>query len=409
MKTAILLFIFVLTVFSVQAKEVPAQLAEWQDWVLYGEEFRTCPYFSDQNPGIKSQHVCAWPQTLAIAVNANGAEFTITWQVLQDSWVPLPGEPGTWPLAVTANNKKQVVIKRNHRPELFLTPGTYLIEGRFSWQSRPERINLPAEIAAISLLLDNQPVNFPVKQANALWFGETATDEQKEANSLDMEVNRLIIDGHPMTMFLAIDLHVSGVARNERLGHVLGEHLQLTHVSGDLSAYVDANGDLWAQLQPGNSELFISMNINGWPSELSYQAKSDHWPEQEIWAYQDNKNIRITVAEGGSPINPEQSFSRWDQVPNFLINQGEVFSITEQKRGTLNQSEQLNLYRKMWLSFDGTNYQTKDQITGEKMDSWRLNATAGYDLLNASSQGETLLITASDNGFQGVELRTPSI
>lgn len=409
MKTVILLLSLVLTIFSVQAKEVPEQLAEWQDWVMYGEEFRTCPYFSNQKPGKKSQHVCAWPQTLTIEVNAQGAEFSITWEVLQDSWIPLPGETGTWPLAVTANNQAQVVIEKNHRPELYLTPGTYLIKGQFSWQSRPEKINLPTEIASISLFLDNQPVSFPVKQANALWFGETASTEQKDSNSLDMEVNRLIIDGHPMTMFLAIDLYVSGVARNERLGHVLGEHLQLIHVSGDLSAYVDSKGDLWAQLQPGNNELYISMNINGWPDELSYHADSEYWPEQEIWAYQDNKNIRITVAEGGSPINPEQAYSRWDQVPNFLISQGEVFSITEQKRGTLNQSEQLSLYRQMWLSFDGNNYRTKDQITGEKMDSWRLDAADGYDLLNASSQGETLLITASDDSKQGVELRTPTI
>jgi hypothetical protein len=109
------------------------------------------------------------------------------------------------------------------------------------------------------------------------------------------------------------------------------------------------------------------------------------------------------------PINPEQAFSEWDEVPNYLINTGDIFEVIEQKRGTLNQTAQLNLYRTMWMSFDGQSVRSIDEIVGDKLGSWRLDITDGYQLLNARSQEENMLITQSEKGHQGLELRTPEI
>ncbi|TDR23583.1 oligosaccharide repeat unit polymerase [Marinicella litoralis] len=395
--------------FQSTAAEVPPELAQWQDWVKHDQAFRDCPYFSNQKSGIKNNHVCAWPQTLKFNVDSNQAAFSMTWEVLADSWIPLPGDQASWPQQVLLNQQPAAIQKHNQEPRLWLTVGLHQVSGQFSWQTRPEKINIPAELSDISLTLDGVSVKFPVRENNALWLGEAFNEQQVEANNLDIEVNRLIIDGHPMTLFMAIDLRVSGVARSENLGRIMLPYLQITDVAGDLNAYVDQQGELWVQLKPGYSEVRISMNVNGWPDELEFKADGEHWPKQEIWAYQDNKNIRLTQIEGVTAINPEQSSSLWNQVPNYLVNEGDTFKIIEQKRGTLNQSEQLSLNRRAWLSFSGDVYRTKDNITGGKFGSWRLNADDNHRLLSASSHNETLLITESDTGHQGVELRKPEI
>ncbi len=398
-----------LVVGSASAQDIPDDLVDWQGWVQYQQEFRTCPYFANKGAGSKANHLCAWPQQLVLDVSENQADFYITWEVLADSWVPLPGDQKTWPQAITINQSQVPVQNKSHQPRVFLTPGRYQIRGTFNWQSRPESIGVPSEIADIALSIEGEPVKFPVRQDRALWLGEVTDDEQIEANSLDIEVNRLFIDGHPMVVFLALDLQVSGVARNENLGRILTDQFQITDVSGELNAYVDQSGDLWVQLKPGYSEILITMNVLGWPSSFTFTADGENWPKQEIWAYQDNKNIRLTQVEGVTPINPEQTSSRWFEVPNYLVNDGDVFTINEQKRGTLNQSEQLVLQRQAWLSFDGQTFRSKDRISGEKLGSWRLNADDQLQLLSATNAGETLLITESEAGEQGVELRKPRV
>ncbi|MFC3195279.1 hypothetical protein ACFODZ_13580 [Marinicella sediminis] len=404
-----MMFLYLAFSGQLMAREIPEALAEWQEWVSHNQQFRECPFYASTSAGNPANHLCAWPHQLALEVQQSSASFAITWEVMQPGWVSLPGNPGSWPQEVTINQQPAVVQQHHSLPRVYLQAGRHQLNGVFRWQSRPESITIPAAVADIQLTLDDQPVRFPVLEGQALWLGETIDEQQVEANSLDIEVNRLIIDGHPMTVFVAIDLQVSGVARDENLGRILTDAYQITRVGGDYNAWVDPNGDLWAQLKPGYGEILVGMNILGWPDQLSFVATGDAWPKQEIWAYQDNKNIRLTQIEGVAPVNPEQTFSRWEEVPNYLLNQGDVMHISEQKRGTLNQNEQLHLSREAWLSFNGGSYRTKDQITGEKFGSWRLNAQEGLQLLSAKSDDESLLITRSESGQQGVELRKPAV
>ena len=402
----ILLTVFYNNTFS---NEIPAGLKPWESWVQYQQEFRDCPYFYNQYAGQKATHVCAWPQELSIDIETNKARFSIDWEVLEDSWIPLPGDAHSWPQSVAVDATAVTVQNKDDVPRIFLTPGRYNVSGEFDWVKRPESIRIPDVLTDIRLQLDDQLVLFPEREDGELWLGENNDNEELQANTVEFEVNRLIIDGHPMTMFMAIDLFVSGAARTETLGTISTDLLNITGISGDLSAYMDDQGNLLAQLKPGNWEMNLTFKITGWPEQIAFNPQGEFWPKQEIWAYQDNKNIRLTQIEGVTPINPEQSFSRWDQVPNYLLNAGDTFTINEQKRGTLNQSEQLSLYRELWLSFDGKSFRSKDQISGAKLGSWRLNAQPGFQLLNANSHDETILITQSENSQQGVELRRPQV
>ena len=409
MKFIVFIFLVFLQQSNVYSADVPNSLKPWESWVQYQQEFRRCPYFYNQKAGDKNAHICAWPEQLSIRIDGNTARFDIHWDVQEDSWIPLPGDAYSWPQSVKVNSANVTVQNKSGIPRIFLTPGNYDISGTFEWAKRPETIRIPTILSDIQLELDQQQILFPERTSQELWLGENNDDQEQQSNSIEFQVNRLIIDGHPMTMIMSIDLYVSGTARTEKLGRINPQLFEITDIGGDLSAYMDDQGELWSQLKPGSWELNLTFNITGWPEQIEFQPQGESWPAQEIWAYQDNKNIRLTQIQGVTPINPEQAFSRWDQVPNFLLNAGDVLRINEQKRGTLNQSEQLSLYRQLWLGFDGNSYRSKDQISGAKLGSWRLNAQPGYQLLNASSHGETILITGSSDQQQGVELRRPQV
>ena len=394
---------------NVYSQEVPKDLKQWQGWVDYQQEFYECPFFYNKNSTSPSSRVCAWPQTLELNISENGGSFSVQWNIIQDSWVQLPGDKKAWPQNVKINDQAQVVQRQNDRPRIFLTKGNYTVTGVYDWDKRPENIEVPIQIADINLSIDNSPIRFLQRKGNSLWLGENKSQDKKEANEIDIEVNRLIIDGHPMTMYVVLNISVSGNARSEKLGMISQSPLQVTRIGGEISSYIDNEGFWWAQLKPGVWQIHASFNVLDWPDKLVFKPQGENWPKQEIWAYQDDKNIRITQIKGVQPINPEQSFSQWQEVPNYLLNEGDVFEIIEQKRGTLNQTEQLELYRNLWLSFDGNSYRSYDEIVGDKLGSWRLDGIAGYQLLSAKSQDENLLITQSKQGYQGLELRTPEI
>jgi hypothetical protein len=414
MKNAtIKLLILTLFIFSLlktaSADEIPPQLQDWKDWVQFQQQYQDCPYFYNKNSRSESQHVCAWPQSLNLDITENSAQFRIKWGVIHDSWLPLPGDKKSWPQEVRANNKELIVQRHNNHPRVYLKRGQHIISGRFNWSKRPENLYIPSQIADIVLAVDGKTIDFPEIKAQKLWLGENHSSTKVEANNTEIEVARLLIDGHPMTLYAVVNIYVSGAARNEKLGRITDQQFQITNLEGDITAYVDHDGYLWAQLKPGRWQIDVSFNVLNWPAQITLQTDGKNWPKQEIWAYQDDKNIRITQVKGVDPINPESTNSPWDEVPNFIVNNGDVFEILEQKRGTLNQSAQLSLSRTLWLAFDGDSYRAKDEIKGEKLDSWRLDAIKGYQLLSASNLEENMLITESAAGLHGLEMRTPSV
>ena len=113
------------------AANIPSDLAVWEDWVKYDQGYRDCPYFSNQKAANKSQHVCAWPQSLDIKISSTIASFSVTWEVLDDSWIPLPGDHGSWPQQVKVNQNSAVVQNQNNQPRIWLTPGIHQITGEF--------------------------------------------------------------------------------------------------------------------------------------------------------------------------------------------------------------------------------------------------------------------------------------
>ncbi len=135
-------------------------------------------------------------------------------------------------------------------------------------------------------------------------------------------------------------------------------------------------------------------------------------PDDEIWSYQSNDQLRVSAAEGLPPVDPKQVEvpQNWQTYPAFRMEPGATFAVTERSRGVVSAANDLNLRRTMWLDFDGGGFVVEDNIGGTMRVDWRLDMTGSYALLSATENGANLLITlGQDEGQAGIEVRQAAV
>ncbi|TQV85452.1 hypothetical protein [Aliikangiella coralliicola] len=393
---------------QITAKEIPSDLADWKDWVQYQQSYRGCPNLNGTKVGNKKNHLCAWPGQLLIDANDSGASFTQRWEVLDETFIPLPGEQNFWPQRVTVNKKDLTVIEKKGLPYLLLDKGAYVVSGNISWLKRPESLRVPDEVSLLDVSVNEKKQAFILREKGKVWLGSVKKAAIKQQDFLKLRVNRLITDAHPMRMTLAIQLEISGRAREELLTRFNPEHYQLMAIQSALNTRIDSQGDLWVQLKPGRHSIQLEFKIHDFPQQLIFTETGKHWPAQELWVYQSNERLRSTQIVDVSPIDAEQGLmSEWQNLPHYVVNQGDKFTINERQRGLSHNGDSLSLDRQMWLSFDNQTYYFFDSIKGSKSKDWRVNTLENYRLTQLSNHGNERLITLDDKQRTGAEIRTP--
>jgi len=400
---------------SISASAIPPDLAEWQEWVQYEQEYRTCPTLNggslnSQNLKKKSSYLCAWPGKLVLSADEQGARFTQIWNIIDESKVPLPGNKQYWPQQVLVNQTKAIVLEDKNQPYILLPKGEYTIAGVFNWQKRPESLLIPKQIGLVDLTVNGKKQDFIKREKSRVWLGDVEKVEQKEKDFLKIWVNRLIRDSHPMRMTMAIELDIGGRAREQKLTRIDLEDYQLMFIDSELNTWIDSQGDIWVQLKPGSYELRFEFKVHGFPQKFKFSETGESWPQQEIWIYQSNERLRSTLIEGASPIDSDQGFVKeWQGLPHYILDHGGTFKINERHRGISHSADSLSLERNMWLSFDNKTYYFFDTILGQKSKDWRVSTIDNYRLSQLSNHGEERLITYDDKQRTGAEVRTPQI
>ncbi len=403
-------FIFFILLFSLAsqaASTIPKPLQPWVPWVKQDHQFIDCPYINHGDYQSEQSHLCAWPSPLDLKVTNSGGTFTQQWQILQQSLIPLPGDPRHWPQGVSANGKPLVVVTRHNKPYAQLDKGRYDIKGEFLWQQIPQSIEIPKQYALVNLSVNSHPVDFAKLEKGELWLSEQRLGGT-QADSSTIEVYRLVEDGPFIRLVTQIQLKVSGKKREQALGKVLPPGFSLIKIDSDISAYLDAEGVLHAKLQPGSWQLevvaFANANLTSWQhSALGYA-----WPQQELWAFNADSRFRSGKIKGGSSIDVSQTQMplAWQQYPTYLLNPGESLTYAIDARGQTELSKnKLQLKRDLWLDFDAKQYTFVDKVSGEMAQHWRLNMAPPYHLESATADTTPILITQSDNDRRGVELR----
>lgn len=407
-----LALIFPLLIEAQDKPYIPEQLKPWERWVLHDkkEQLECIPQHDDSG----SFH-CSWPSELQLVLDNKGGSFRQVWWVQSQRWVSLPGSGHKWPVDVTVDGKRAVVLEKDGGPKVQMPKGAHEIIGSFRWPKLPENIIVPPRSGLVSLQVNGKVIAFPnLDSTGRLWFKNDQPEEKIE-NRIKIDSYRLIDDSIPARITLHFNLDVSGSAREITLGP-LYDVANFTPLSlrSKLPARLEQNGKLLIQVRPGRYTFTLSLRHSGPLKELKALKVTDKlWPEEEIWSFRARPELRLVEITGGTPMDPMQTSvpKQWRNLPAHRVMPGEGLSFKEIKRGDPQPApDQLTLSRVLWLRFDGAGYSIKDTITGKKNTNWRLEMDPVIGLGRVAVDGTERFITRRHGADKaGVELRNGEV
>ncbi|GFZ94321.1 hypothetical protein ISN74_03475 [Dyella caseinilytica] len=387
------------------AQDVPPALHDWQDWVLHDVPEHACPFLANRNPGA-GNYQCIWPGRLGLEADKDGGRFSLSVHVDAASWVGVPGDDRSWPQQVSVNDKAGPVLLHEGHPALWLEPGDYTVRGTLPWETRPTRLRVPMTIGLVSLSLDGQSVDHVERNGDQLTLGEAVT-AQRQADALSVRVYRHLSDGMPAMLDTQVQLNVTGSSREQLLGPALPKGFVATALNSDLPAQLDSDGRLRVQLRPGQWTLQLSARGVDTLQQVTLNLPPDPWPRQEIWSYSDDPGLRSTHIDGHATDAAQAGVpSDWSSLPAYVLDADSGLTVEQGTRGNEGSAaDQLQLQRQIWVDFDGQGLSASDHLTGTLQHTQRLDVDSPWQLQRASQGDDPLLVTHTDKGHSGVELR----
>ena len=404
-------FAFIAHAKPLTPEQVPEPLKPWVNWVLQDLPELGCPFIYNNY----EQKRCSWPSQLDLDFTATKGTFAISWSVLKESWITLPGDQKHWPQNVTANNTTAPVLGRNGIPAIKLAAGAYQIKGDFLWGAIPESLSIPADTGLIGLRINGATIAMPSIRDGQLWLTENELGQKKPENvqnRLDIQVFREITDDVPMQVTTRLVLEVSGEQREVKLAKpILNDFIPLS-LQSPLPARIEADGQLLIQVRPGRWQLDIEARSAKETNAIALTVSDPAWPVSEIWVFDARPDLRVVEVEKLVPIDASQTNApeEWRHLPTYKVNQGESMALKVIRRGDPDpEPNQLTINRKLWLDFDGAGYTINDTISGKMTKGWRLDALPETQLGKVTLDGNSQLITLAGTGKQGVEVRKGAI
>jgi hypothetical protein len=412
----------------IESNAIPAQLAPWQAWVLFGQEDRLCtPMWQQNYPAAQADVVdikrqCRWPGELNLILTNAGGTFEQFWQLDRDGWIVLPGTSQYWPQKVKLNNQPALVMRNSSktksapgnkdqdRPMLYVPAGQHLVTGSFSWSQLPQNLAVDQHSAIIKLSCNDTIIDQPRLEGNGLlWLQDTNNGLNSTQDKISVQVFRQVSDSIPLVLTTNIQLEISGKERELRTGIILPPDFIPLAINSPLPARLETDGSLRLMAQPGRWTIEISARHLGSINTLTMPEPQDPWPAEEIWSIQSRKELRVISVTGVKAIDPAQTSMppAWKKLPAYLLQPGQKLQLVTGTRGASDSPpEQINLKRTLWLDFDGSGYSAQDVISGHLSSRSRLEAGAQLALGRVTIQGKDQFITQlSPTAPAGVEIR----
>ncbi|MEN8214305.1 MAG: hypothetical protein ABFR19_08075 [Pseudomonadota bacterium] len=390
-------------------QHVPVVLEPWVDWVLWEHRELACPAAVDS-----MEPLCIWPGPLQLQFSGSGGRFEQTLTLYKKGVVALPGGAGRWPENLLVDGVPVPVITHQGAPAVKLEPGSYFIEGGYIWDALPESLLLPESAGIVQLELDGKAVSYPVIKDGRIWLGAAAqrADAKRPADKLSLVVTRKLRDGHPFEITTQLQIHVSGQQREVVLGTPLLDGFVPLQLRSKLPARLGSDGKLRVQVKPGQWRLEVDAYHPDYLEQLTLPAQGAPWPQDEVWAFEAQPEIRLVEITNGVQVDPRQTRlpEQWKQLPAYLPKVGEALQIKVIRRGDpVPDPDNLRLNRMLWLDFSGQGYTMRDRLQGKMTSGWRLSVDPEVELGRVTLNGEPQFITRMDQGRPGVEVRRGAI
>ncbi|MCP4614601.1 MAG: hypothetical protein GY845_38470 [Planctomycetes bacterium] len=386
--------------------DLPPELKPWIPWVLDEFPERFCP-------SVGGEAICLWPGELELDLDSKGGRFSQ--RVLADMEISLalPGDMAHWPQNVAIDGRSVVVLERNGQPIVRLLPGMHHITGQLIWSELPEGIQIPAEIAIVTLKVDGEEIRFPRRDEGGLLWLQSATLSKEEDERLDVTVMRKIRDGIPLSITTRIVLRASGKSREISLPRTLLKGTVPISVESSIPARIDKDGNLGLQIRAGTHIVTIVARTQGSPKSLEAPLREAPWPENEIWVWQVDEKLRQVVVSGPPGIDPSHTNlpEEWRGLPAFLISPNKKLAINTTRRGEPEPPpDQLRLERELWMDLNGGGFTVRDNISGTLSRTRRLDLKSVGILGRVAVDGTDQLITEHPTTKSpGVELRNKDL
>ncbi|MGA7213879.1 MAG: hypothetical protein WBX20_06695, partial [Terrimicrobiaceae bacterium] len=392
------------------AREIPEPLKAWTGWATWDDADHACPS-PYQDP---TKHLCFWPTRLALEIDSISGRFNMGVTVFNDTWIPLPGDGGAWPVEVKADGALLPVVEHGGHPSVKLPAGAHRLEGAYRWNEVPPKILLPREIGILELTVEGKPVELPAWDADGvLWLKRSGSTEEADKDFLGVKVYALIEDGIPMWLSIEIELIVSGKSREEELGSIVPEGWRLAAVNSPIPVAVDDAGRMKSQVRAGKWTLQVDAFRLDNPKEFRFSSEAKPAVAEELIAFRSRPDFRMVEIVGATSVDVSQTTfpEKWRNLPVYRWDTATPFRLEERMRGMgVQKPEGLKIARALWLDESGRGLTFRDQINGRMQQIWRLDAAPGQELGAVRSGGQGQLITRNpQNGASGVEIRTRDI
>ncbi|HVH44437.1 MAG TPA: hypothetical protein VM925_18920, partial [Labilithrix sp.] len=390
----------------IDPKTVPEPLRPWTAWALHGKA-ELCPTLHGVAGGAPQ---CTWPARLDLVLDEKRGSFKQTWHADARRSVPLPGDEKRWPLDVTVDDKRAVVVPRDGVPSIEIEPGDHVVKGSFLWDSLPESIQIPPQTALLELSLRGKVIAQPNRDAKGtVWLQKTLAAEEGER--LDFVVHRRIVDEVPLLLTTRIVLNVAGRNREIVLGKALPQGFAPMALESQLPARVEPDSRLRVQARPGTWTIEVVARSEGPVHEIKRPVPDGPWREgEEVWVFDARTNLRLVDVAGVTAIDPQQTSlpDDWKRLPAYPLALGDTFRLVEKRRGDAEPPpDHLTLERTLWLDFDGQGFTASDTLTGNLRRASRLEMLPPTVLGRVAIGGKDQFIThlEGDAAKTGVEVR----
>ncbi|WP_435234455.1 hypothetical protein ACR30L_11815 [Psychromonas sp. PT13] len=382
--------------------------SHWKEWVIDRHSDFNCPW------QISASHkkVCSWPSKFIGKITQAGMQFELSVQLFsQEEMLRLPGSKQNWPTNITINGQQAAVSDINGAPQIHLHRGVNIIRGSFLWASVPAQLTLPDSIGLVQLSKNNQALPVNIINNRLILSVSKNISQTENQNSLKIQVFRAIQDSVPIRLTTIIKLFVSGKAREVNIGQVSLPNSESIYLNSALPARLEEDGMLRVQVKPGIYEITLGSRFNTNIKTISTNKVSPEWPEDEYISFIANSNIREVKVGGVNSIDTSlfDIPAQWKTYPTYRLKPSQQLTFSTIVQSEANSDRNvININRDIWLSFDGQDAISKDNITGKMHQGWRLNADKSVQLGRATVNDSPVLIT-NDAGNQGVEIRSPNI
>lgn len=388
------------------AIDIPKPLEEWKPWVLEKYPDLNCPFLFNNG-----SRTCKWYSRLTIEANDTGATFSQRVDVYKNDWVEIPGKASVWPYNIRDNQNAIATRDRNGIPEVYLSAGSHQITGNLNWLEMPRTLSIPDYIGVIQLTLNGKTVANPALEGSEdLLLGNSQPKNTvTHQDTLNVRVFRKITDEIPLKMLTHLHLDVSGKEREIQLGQLLLDGFTETEFKSNLPAHIEKDGSVRVQVKPGSWEITLVSQSMISNKSLSFKATSELWPQEEIWVFNAQRQLRSVQISGVQSVDPQQTQlpDDWKNLPAYLVTPKTQFTLEELYRGeNKDVASDIKLNRSAWLSFNGNRFIFNDDLSGE-IHSSRIEMIKPIELTSAKINDEPQLITQLDkNQNSGIEIRS---